>query len=196
MAKRPPPRKPLVVTKGEMVTGGEFYDRLEKKRGTRAPLDEALSMALWASPDDRLMPMARASFEADRALVRKARDDNPLGTNPPSLEVLAACGRLRDIGMAARSQIETTTYVEAETAVRVRSEIGATAAKSRTTITARAVKRMEAVCAGFGWSPDKLLARDKLTSRRKRKVAAEMNKSVHTLNVYLRRWKKTRYAST
>ena len=40
---------PFVVTKGQMLTGPQFYARQEERRGTRLLLDDALSWALWVN---------------------------------------------------------------------------------------------------------------------------------------------------
>jgi hypothetical protein len=88
---------PFVVTKGQMLTGPQFYARQEERRGTRLLLDDALSWALWVNRD-RLVPMAGALFDAYRALVVKALDNDPLGILPASPEVEEACRWLNEIG--------------------------------------------------------------------------------------------------
>jgi len=49
---------PITVTKGRAVTGREFYDRTEARRGTRLPLDSALAAAQSAL-EGNLTPGAR-----------------------------------------------------------------------------------------------------------------------------------------
>ena len=86
---------PFVVTKGQMLTAEQFFALQEARRGTRLPLDDALSWALWVNRD-RLGPMAGALFDAYRAIVVKARDNDPLGIIPASPEVEEACRWLNE----------------------------------------------------------------------------------------------------
>ena len=110
MAKQPPPTKPLIVIKGRMETGDQFFARCLAERGTaRQIIDEALAASREAL-DAGLMFIG---LEADRAFVIKERDDNPDGTKPLSPEAWTACARLMSIGQATRAELAKRAAAEA-----------------------------------------------------------------------------------
>ena len=78
-----------------------------------------------------LTPLARALVEADRGLVHRALNDDPLGIKQPSSEVLGACLRLERMGAAVRVAAETTVHVVAGTTKRVKKNMTKAATAGR-----------------------------------------------------------------
>ena len=138
----------LIVVKKAAETAAQFLDRVEKLRGTRVTLDNALaaSLDLLEAPAGALTPYARALVETDRAIVRQARDDDPLGIKPPSTEVLEACLRLERMSMAVRVQtgansraLEEIRTLQTEAATAKRIELHGPAVEAR-------LERIRAFC--------------------------------------------------
>jgi hypothetical protein len=71
--------------------------------GSASKYDEALA---WARDAVESGLLSRFYVETDRALVLAALAADPLGIIEPSLEVDAACTRLRDFGRQVRLQAE------------------------------------------------------------------------------------------
>jgi hypothetical protein len=68
-------------------TAAEFYGDLEARRGIGLLYDAALA-ALTDARRAKLTAHASAKTEQARALVRQARDSDPLGLNIPSPDVI------------------------------------------------------------------------------------------------------------
>jgi hypothetical protein len=140
MAKQPPTIGPLVVTKGRMETGDQFYARALERRGTRRPIDNALAASLDALKGEWPL-ITRESLKADRAFLLKGRDDND-GTRPLSPEDQAACERLVRWGQAARDQADARVEAERE-AARVKAKREAARVEAETTARDLAAARDE-----------------------------------------------------
>ena len=138
MAKPPPSLGPIVVTKGRMETGDQFFARREAERGTaRLTIDEALA----ASRDALDVDLTFIGLEADRAFVLKERDDNPDGTKPLSLEAWATCARLMNIGNAARA--EAARRAQAETEARAAARLKRVKKETAARVEKRTIERQK-----------------------------------------------------
>jgi hypothetical protein len=116
---------PLIL-KGRTQTAEEFFARTEGRRGTRAPLDEALAAGRDAL-EAKLTPDARANVEGAMAIVRAALADDPLGIKLPETRVSKAMARLERFGTEAR--------------------------KAHKRPLRKRIAQMLAVCEKHGWSP-------------------------------------------
>jgi hypothetical protein len=134
------------IIKARAETAEQYFARVEGRRGTRVLLDNALAAA-WQALQGDLTPIARACVEADRAVVRQARDDDPLGVIPPSPETLAACVRLENMGVAVR--------IAAETAARVKAAQTAEATAEKAKKTSKQVEKVKTLLAKLKLSLDK-----------------------------------------
>jgi hypothetical protein len=138
--KSPKKRKvagPILVRPGSRLTGTEFYAKALERRGTRAPLDNALAAARDAL-EGKLKFIARAYVEEAQAIVRSALADDPLGVKPLTPRVMEACRLLEHFSAVARTQAHMQTEHDWLT-MPYRQQI----------------EYMLAICSEHGWSPHK-----------------------------------------
>jgi hypothetical protein len=171
MAKLPPKIGP-VVTKGLMLTAEQFFAHQEARRGTRNALDEALSLALWAL-DSNLAPMVRARFDANLALVVKARDADPLGILPASPEVEEACRWLSEIGKTARAQ------------AMLKKNWSSQGGKGRTAETDDGVANLKAFFKQKGWDINILATYHEHNTTKKKEAAKALGVTLRTIDNYV-----------
>jgi len=162
LPKREAEFDPIPVLPGNNQTAAEFYAEALERRGTRAPLDNALAAARDAL-EARLTFIARAHIEEAQAIVRSALADNPDGTTSLTPHVVEACQLLAGFGAAARMQEEYDW---------------------RTMPFRRQIERMLAICDDNGWSPRKR-GIAKL-------IAPEMGVTAHEVRLYLRTYRERR----
>jgi hypothetical protein len=171
------PRKPRATRAAAPCQGARPFSITIKgeapsslRAGWFSVLDRALATGDEALKDCRY-PLWRAYLEHRIAIVRKARAGDPLmAMLKPT--ILHACLDLERFGQAPRMEVD---------AIRLSKT---SAAKARTSITARHAAKLKTICDGNGWSIDNL------DTRKKEKLAAEMKRSPRAIERYIDALKK------